>query len=307
MAKHFRYSQPLRAKIRQRIKDEILPRILDRKINLFLRTNDEITYDPILHGLHEPVVVSLLQFLAAGRGDFLLDIGANVGLTTVLSGNEFGRIDCVEPNRLVAAVLGTNLALNLRTGQYHVHEVGLGDKAGTAELLVPRHNFGGGFILEGNAYDHTLLASKDNFARFDESNYLAQTVDMVESDHWLAALFEEYRAAGLRSGVVKIDAEGFEPTIIRSLLEVAPRDFRLAVVFENWASQFDPSPYHSERHHLSFAVLQKIPAPQTSGTGRLFRFLRALVSGVHYRLVSIAEASGRPDNLVLYLDPGGAA
>jgi len=274
---------------------------------MFLRTNDEISYDPILHGLHEPVVVALLRFLATGRGDFLLDIGANLGLTSVLSGNEFGRVDCVEPNPLLAAVLGTNLALNLRQGQYHIHEVALGDQSSRAELLVPRHNFGGGFILEGNAYDRSLLASKDNFAHFDESNYLFETVDVVESDRWLAGLFEEYRKAGLKSGVVKIDAEGLEPTIIRSLREVAPREFRLAVVFETWADEFDPSPYLSDRHRLSFEAIEKTPAPRTSRAGGFMRFIRALVFGVHYRLVAIPESSGGPGNLVLYLDPTGAA
>ena len=307
MTRDFLYSQPLWSKIHWRIKDEILPRIRDKEINMYLRTNDEISYDPILHGVHEPVVQSLLQFLSVEYGDFLLDIGANVGLTSVLAGDCFGRVDCVEPNQLLAAVLATNLALNLRRGHYHVYKVGLAARSGSAELLVPPHNYGGGFVLEGNAYDRATLAKKDNFARFDEANYLLQPVDLVDSTRWLAEMFETYRKDNLMSGVIKIDAEGFEPTIVKSILAVAPRAFRLAVIFENWAPEIDRSSYASDRHNLSFKVTQKTPAEQVGGARRVVRILHALIWGVKYRLVELSEATGSPINVVLFLDPAGGA
>lgn len=282
-----------------------MPRIVDTKIDMYLRTNDEISSDPILHGAHEPVVQSLLQFLAEDYKDFFSDIGANVGLSSVHCGDRFARVDCVEPNQLIAAVLSSNLALNLQRADYHVHKVGLAARSGGAELLVPPHNFGGGFVLEGNDYDLALLAAKDQFARFDRENYKTQQVDLVDSAEWLAGLFKTYRESNLTTGVVKVDAEGFERTIVQSILEVLPDEFRVVIVIENWTPVFDHTPYASARHNLTFKVVQKKPPAEVGRIRRSLRFLRALISGVKYSLVELSEAEGRPDNVVLFVDPIG--
>ena len=54
----------------------------------------------------------------------ILDLGANIGLTSALVRKRFKRIDCVEPNELVFNILKTNLALHLAPETYHCHLIG---------------------------------------------------------------------------------------------------------------------------------------------------------------------------------------
>ena len=70
------------------IKSVLLRQISNRSVNLFLRTNDIITEQPLVEGVHEPAVISLLKHLCKeGASDFLIDVGANIGLTSFFAPN----------------------------------------------------------------------------------------------------------------------------------------------------------------------------------------------------------------------------
>ena len=161
--KTFTYNQSFLSNAQKRLKFSFISKFCNKDINLFIRTNDIISYNPLLRGCHEPAIESLIRLLSVEHGDFLLDIGANIGLTSVLTGDNFRRVDCVEPNPLVANILKTNLAINLRSESYQVHTVGLGDKNDKGTLLIPPHNFGGAFILKGNSYHRDLLAPRSQY------------------------------------------------------------------------------------------------------------------------------------------------
>lgn len=50
---------------------------------IFLKGKDLISLDPLLFGIHEPVITNLIyEFSKSGYNDFLLDIGSNIGITT---------------------------------------------------------------------------------------------------------------------------------------------------------------------------------------------------------------------------------
>jgi len=74
---------------------------------LFLRGGDTITITPSVAGFHEDDVESVIRWAARnGHGDFLIDIGANIGLTSCLVGDCFSAVRCYEPNPLAFAILG---------------------------------------------------------------------------------------------------------------------------------------------------------------------------------------------------------
>src|ERR1039457_1398249 len=51
--------------------------------NLFLKGKDIISIYPQTVGIHEPTITSLIDHFASnGYSDFLIDIGANIGLTS---------------------------------------------------------------------------------------------------------------------------------------------------------------------------------------------------------------------------------
>lgn len=202
---------------------------------LFLRGGDTITITPSVAGFHEDDVESVIRWAARnGHGDFLIDIGANIGLTSCLVGDCFSAVRCYEPNPLAFAILGVNTKIGIAPGvDVRLFNYGIGNENSTTELLVPKSNWGGAFVVQGNSYDQETLLRKDGFRNFDEGNYIRQTVEIRTAESSLAQVFDEFRAQGKRSGVIKIDAEGFELSILEAVSGIVPADFGLVIVFEN--------------------------------------------------------------------------
>lgn len=124
----------------------------------------------------------------ARPGDNVLDIGANVGETTLRFSRRVGpagKVYCFEPNPPVRAKLERNIALN-RFTNIEVMPLGVGDAEATLKLSSPSpHNRGGNRILENPVGDFV-------------------EVRVVPLDTLVAEKGIE------RVDVVKIDVEGFE-------------------------------------------------------------------------------------------------
>ena len=71
---------------------------------------------------------------------------------------------------------------------------------------------------------------------------------MRNASDWFTALFQEFEAEGRRSGMVKIDVEGYERQVISALLAALPPSMSIMVVFENWLPHFDPADFASSSH-----------------------------------------------------------
>ena len=124
--------------------------MIAKNANVFMKPTDIISHRPTLFGMHEPHIEKLIAEAALTNGDFLIDLGANIGMTSALAGHHFTRVDCVEPNELVVNILKTNLAMNLPTTDHEVHAIGLGKEDGVLKLRVPADNFGGAYVETGN-------------------------------------------------------------------------------------------------------------------------------------------------------------
>lgn len=144
----------------------------------------------------QSLILSLLK-----PGDHFVDVGANVGMATLTAAKavgEGGSITAFEPNVRVAEVLGAAIDRNgLRNVE--IRATALTDAVGQADFYVPASNHGEGSLA--TAYG-------------DREGKLIQ-VNTEDS----AVL-----AARPRCNLVKIDVEGYEAIVLKSLDSLIRRD-----------------------------------------------------------------------------------
>lgn len=206
---------------------------------LFFRGRDTISVRAQITGEWEPTLTALIRhFARSGHGDFLLDVGANIGLVSCQCGNAFGAVHMFEPNPLCCHLIAVNAALAL-TVPYTLHPFGIGDGDKTGELTVPRHNWGGAFVDDtDNSYSKTILAAKDGFSGYAAENYFKVGIEIRDGATAFGAVFAELLAAGRTHGVVKIDVEGYEPVVLEALARALPPEISVVVAMECWDKDF---------------------------------------------------------------------
>lgn len=209
-------------------------------LKFFFLAGDNLPIEPLVTGSYEPHIRDFIDYAAAcGNADFLIDIGANIGLTSCQSGRHFREIHMFEPNPTCAAILKLNTRIALNGFNYFIHEYGLGESDRGATLKVPVGNMGGAFINDGvNSYSADILAMKDNFQKVEESNYIEESIRIRCAEVALSELLQKLSAKGLKSGVIKIDVEGYEPVILNAIAKVS-KDTDLVIIFESWDKDYD--------------------------------------------------------------------
>jgi FkbM family methyltransferase len=156
----------------------------------------------------EPEINGLAQIVKPG--DTVLDIGAALGMYTVplayLTGPR-GRVDSFDPQprnfhvlRFLRAITGASKG--------RLRRIALGPEAGAAELVVPIY-----FLLPIFGHGHISQGSNDGDRRMHR---IATEVDTV--DAWVA------REQLAKVSFIKIDVEGFEPSVIAGAGETIDRD-----------------------------------------------------------------------------------
>jgi FkbM family methyltransferase len=215
--------------------------ILTRKSpNIFLRGGDIISFNTQIEGIHEPFLKELIDNTAEnGFSDFLIDIGANIGLTSSQSGNKFKKVYCFEPNPLCVNILKTNLTISLNKNDIEIFDFALGDVDGEFDLYVPKHNWGGAYVRDGNDYSEDVLSKKDRFNKFNKENYIVNRVKVKNSKDAFKDLFSSINDKNLCKGVIKIDVEGFERKVLLGIANTLPSSLNVVIVFENWDTNFD--------------------------------------------------------------------
>lgn len=164
----------------------------------------------------DPEITEVLQrFVSRSGTDVFWDIGANKGavsyeMATALPGC---RVVAIEPQRTLTGPLAENLE-TLARGRYEVFRVGIGETPGTFELVIP----------PGNRGRASLKAERS------QGNLIEQ-IEVVTAD-----TVRRYSRYGWPT-VVKVDVEGFEPEVIRSLRPAFARRRIRCCVFECHASQ----------------------------------------------------------------------
>ena len=149
------YQQGILHKVFYRQAQNIHKFLIRKSGNYYLKPNDIISHRPTLFGYHEPHLEALFFQLSKTHDDFLIDIGANIGMTTVMVGHGFKAIHCVEPNTIISKILDVNVSLAGITNKTTIHEIGLGYETKMEELHIPKFNFGGAYITNNNHYNNS--------------------------------------------------------------------------------------------------------------------------------------------------------
>lgn len=236
-----------------------------------------------------------------GYSDFLIDIGANIGLISCQTGSHFDMVHMFEPNPLCVHILSVNASISLDPDRFKIHPVGIGSEQAELILTVPKSNWGGAFLkTDGNSYSVEVLAQKDGFSSFDASNYFDVDVEIVDAIVELKNLFAGLRDSGKMAGVIKIDVEGMEITVLNAIALTIPADVKAIIVFENWDNSFDPKRLVSSfGGRARLLVLDRLrPWPEGA------RNLRKIIGLLFYQrlstqLVPWEAASGLTGDLVL--------
>ncbi len=147
--------------------------------------------------------ISTFETLLADA-DVVVDIGANVGLYSILAGRVLsgkGRVIAFEPHPRTAIKLKGNIALNALEN-IEVIQKGIGDAAGTLPLQT---------VSLRDAGRNSMVEALNR-----------KGLDVVEVE--ISTLLDELNRLGVeRVDILKIDVEGFEDRALLPFFETAPK------------------------------------------------------------------------------------
>jgi FkbM family methyltransferase len=172
--------------------------------NLLIPFNDFVFLDQYTNGVWEPEIVHLILNQAeAGYDSFLLDVGANVGITSYHTGDSFKRVFLFEPVPILLACAQYNLR-SVKNCEFI--EAAVGATSGESYFYVDEDNTG----------SSSHEASGENARE--------QTVNFVNGQDIVQIVSERVPKRG--KGVVKIDVEGMEVDVFNEILKLrATHDF----------------------------------------------------------------------------------
>lgn len=277
-----------------------------KSLPLLLRGGDAMSFGPQVNGVHEPQIKKLIEFWAKqGLADFLIDVGANIGLISCQSGDNFKQVHMFEPNPDCFSILRINSKIALTKCDFHLYDFGLGQENSIKTLTVPIKNWGGAFINdENNSYTEKTLADKDCFEKFDKKNYEQITIKVQKATEVFENLFSSLASVNLHSGVIKIDVEGYELTILEAIADTLPKNFKVAIVFESWDAGFDIDRITKKFEGRAKALKIGRSPLFKKGVPKIIKLLQLLISGGYScRLFPCQNGNDNAGDMVLIVNP----
>jgi FkbM family methyltransferase len=147
----------------------------------------------IFHEIYESRQYDRHPDFVPQRGWTVFDVGANIGVFTVLQARKGANVYSFEPNLESYRRLSKNVAMNHLTDRVHLFATALGDEPGTGTMKVSRGGTTGGVVIP---------ATKDGLLQ-------GPSVPIVTLDQVVPTL------AASRIDLLKIDAEGSEVAVLR--------------------------------------------------------------------------------------------
>lgn len=148
------------------------------------------------------------------KGDTVLDIGANIGLFSLLGSDlvgDKGTIHAFEPNKETYQVLNENLKLN-NIGNVFTHQLALSDKKEQVVLKTPSITK----EEDADAYFHIQKSNGE-----DKNAMMTQTIDSFIESHSLKSV-----------DVIKIDIEGAELLCLKGGEKLFGASNKPKIIFE---------------------------------------------------------------------------
>lgn len=290
--------------ISYRIKYYLLRRLLGRSPIFFMNPSDIITRFTLAYSVHEKMVYELIKFIAEhDHNEFFIDIGANIGLTSAQTRGTYKKYILIEPNPLLKNVLEVNAEMHLPQGSHEIFNVGLADIDDRRELIIPRDNWGGAFIKEGNAYDLKTLLGKDGKEDITEEFYITKKVMLKNSQDFMLKIIKKLKTDGIRKGFIKIDVEGYEMVILQTLLPILEKEnMSCFIMFEQWDKNWSRTILDKLIERPLQIWLLEENDPDFRTRHGIFSIFKALLKGnlIENRLKPV-EARPAVGNLLIYV------
>lgn len=232
-------------------------------------------------GLHEPAEM-LFAIHLLRPDDLFVDVGANLGIYTVLAARRGARVVAFEPVPRAHAALARNLALNGIAGNVRVVPAALADVAGRFPLT-------------------THLESSNHLVRQGIPVAPGSTmVDVARLDDVLPA-----GAAPDGPALLKVDAEGADELVLAGAVRTLERA-RPAVIVEIWAGGRGVRELLEARGYLAFryAFQQRALVPLDvgfEGDGYLIAVHRTRLDETRARLQAAAPVLIEPPRVRWWL------
>ena len=185
-----------------------------------------VSDDEYLSGLgteFEPQTVALLDTLFSS-GSVVLDVGANIGCTSILFGERARRVIAFEPSPTTFRYLQRNIE-QARLPNVELRNIALGSLAGDSQLTFAPSNRSGGFVS-----DKTVASV----------GHVTETIAIRRLDDIVGELALD------ALDLVKIDVEGFEKSVLEGGRETVLRFRPIAAI---------------ELNHWCLNALQRICVP----------------------------------------------
>ncbi len=198
----FEFREGLLKRYLNKRKEKLFKSVTALSLPVFMRNVDVISYAPSTSGYYEARIVKIIQFFAQDNqlNDFFIDIGANIGLISCQVVSCFKECHCFEPNPDCFKILSVNLNITSNhSSEIQLYNFGLGEREFGTELVVPKSNWGGGSIVDGNGYTDALLTQNSHH------DFLYYQIKIQKTSKVLGNLFLSLKKKGLKRGVIKIN------------------------------------------------------------------------------------------------------
>ncbi|MCR0982914.1 FkbM family methyltransferase [Roseomonas populi] len=160
----------------------------------------------MVHGIWETGYTALFERLVR-PGATVLDIGANLGVYSILGGAKDARVHAFEPNPRLCELLRRSISVNGFAERVTLHEMAVGDTEGEVQLAFNIDWPGGGHVLPPGS---TATGRPCRVAVLDR-------------------LFPD---PGFRLDLVKMDVEGHEGHALRGMRELLARSPEVRIMME---------------------------------------------------------------------------
>jgi len=218
-------------------------------------------------------------------GDTVIDIGANIGVVSLLLSSlvgKTGKVHSFEPNPQLHEMFENTMRRNSATN-VTLHRVALGAGRSTLSLSYPLDNFGGGSLIARQVLANT------------------KTVDVP-----VVPLSDALRDEDLSSlKLIKIDVEGFEPEVLRGASDILDKVRPNAILFElndpppdfskhptiELLSRLDYAFFSIPRSFLKTRILRVGQTSQSNAIHTNYNFLASPKGKVYESIASLLNAS----------------
>lgn len=267
----------------------VLPKVYAKESMPYVRFGDNMTELMYMHGEHEPCLQRLIDFCIQewNCNDFLIDIGANVGLVSLQNGSKFKNCYCFEPNPEVFNILQVNLSTT-SINPAHCFNVGLGLEREVLDLIIPKRNHAGAFIKQNNRYEEKALTEKDGLDTINTNDYITKKVSIEDAVFFEKNVVNILRRRQTTCGLIKIDVEGYENNVLRTILPTL-QDFQFVVFFESLDSLKADELYDLFESAGLTAIQPYIMDPRTRHGSALSKILHVLRHGRRCELLELKK------------------